>query len=225
VAKKAPCHFLNVLFVITGKISTVLHTPLFQSTGSFRFLCSLIHQSMNAMQKILTLCSKLQLAVVLVSFTLFTACKKDKTGPDQQDNDTEITIKLNGKEYHYTGEASVSSDGQVNIDFMKKNTIPFEFVGSISWKGGTGNYTWNGSSNFWWEPDGMNPTREHHHLYDDGKKISPGKIAVTKLEGIGGFVTGTFVIEQSGATNTQSGNGEYLGASRVEGSFKVKRGL
>jgi|GEM_PF-2797767 len=134
-----------------------------------------------------------------------------------------VYIRIGSKGYSYQAEATINSAGQCNMEFTRRENGQLHFYGGLSWKGGAGVFPWTDNTDFWWEPEGYNPTRVFQHLYDDGLKFSPGSIKADLIESVGGFIIGTFIIEQSGATNTQSGNAEYLGASRVEGTIKVKR--
>lgn len=134
-----------------------------------------------------------------------------------------VYIRMGGKGYSYHAEATINSAGRCDMEFTRTENGQLHFYGGLSWKGQAGVFPWNDNTDFWWEPDGFNPTRVYQHLYDDGLKFSPGSIRVALIEPVGGFIMGTFVIEQAGATNTQSGNAEYLGASRIEGTIKVKR--
>jgi hypothetical protein len=134
-----------------------------------------------------------------------------------------VYITLNGKEYNYDATATVSSTGLVEIEFTRTINNEIIFYGAMAWRGGIGTHQWDGDNDFWWEPEDLSPKRVYQHLFNDGMTVSGGNIRVSSLESPGGWVIGTFSIQNSGATNTESGNAEYLGASKVEGGFRVKR--
>lgn len=134
-----------------------------------------------------------------------------------------IYIKMGGKEYKYDGIASITSDGQCNIEFTRNISGKRVTYGGMSWNTKIRTHPWNENSDFWWEPEDMSPRRVFQHLYNDGRTYSAGFISPAIIDPPGGLVMGNILIETSGATNTESGNGEYLGASRIEGAFKVQR--
>ncbi|MBO9635341.1 MAG: hypothetical protein J7578_19685 [Chitinophagaceae bacterium] len=132
-----------------------------------------------------------------------------------------VRIQIDGKTFSYEGEATYNNAGQCDIEFFDKKLN--KYVGSLHWEGGTGEFGWTDKTDFWVEPEGYNPKRVFQHLYDDGRKYSAGTIKPFLIGPVGDMIVGEFKISQAGATNTQSGNGEYLGASEIIGEFKVKR--
>lgn len=132
-----------------------------------------------------------------------------------------VNIQIDGKTFNYEGEATYNNAGQCDIQFFDKKLM--KYVGGLHWEGGTGEFSWSDKTDFWVEPEGYNPKRVFQHLYDDGRKYSAGTIKPFLIGPVGDFIMGDFKISQAGATNTQSGNAEYLGASEIIGQFKVKR--
>lgn len=124
----------------------------------------------------------------------------------------------------------VFNDDMVDIGAQNDGIMGIRFegpdgFGSINWKENTrGEFQWNESTNmFMFNPSDASPLQVFQSMYNDGLNVSAGSVTITQSGAIGQKISGTIYIEQAGRTNTESGNGEYLGASRVVGSFNLMR--
>lgn len=134
-----------------------------------------------------------------------------------------ITIWIGSKQYVFTDDmidVSIDSDGSLGMYWEGSNG-----QGSlICLKGKVGTYSWNSTSTqFLFEPADLTPLQAFQQFYEDGTIVSAGDIRITKSGGVGQIISGSFEIANAGRTNTESGNGEYLGSSKVVGVFKVMR--
>lgn len=136
-----------------------------------------------------------------------------------------VFITMNNKTYEYTIAFATFSNGYIDVQFSKK--IGGEtFYGSLGWNNNTtGEAAWTEDNLFNWEPEGFSPKRMFLSYYNDGMNISDGRIKTVAADAVevGEMLEGDFIINTSGAVNTESGNGEYLGDSRITGRFLVKR--
>lgn len=162
---------------------------------------------------------------VIVNFVLTGAAStlkaRVKIIPDREG----VFITMNNKTYEYTDAFATFSNGYIDVQFSKQ-TGGQTFSGSLGWRNNTtGEAIWNEDNLFNWEPEGFSPKRMFLSYYNDGMNISAGHIKTIAADAVevGGMLEGNFIINNSGAINTESGNGEYLGDSRITGRFLVKR--
>ncbi|WP_290798662.1 hypothetical protein [Flavihumibacter sp. UBA7668] len=126
----------------------------------------------------------------------------------------------------------VFSDDQVYVSVSGSNEV------SIQWESNQGmgglniqfnrvnSYGWNdpsGKNDFWFEPSDFSPLSVFQHLWDDGRSISSGSVRISKTGTVGQPIIGSIIIDRAGRTNTESGNGEYLGDTEILGSFNLMR--
>lgn len=136
---------------------------------------------------------------------------------------TGLAIWIGTKQYVFTDDmidVSVESDGSLGMYWEGSGG-----QGSLNCqKNKVDKYTWNSTSNqFLFEPSDITPLQAFQQLFNDGTTVSEGNIRITKSGGVGQKISGSFEIASAGRTNTESGNGEYLGASKVVGIFNVMR--
>lgn len=161
--------------------------------------------------------------------SIFTSCEKENdSDPDENDPATTsssgLTITVGTKTFRY-------NDAQVNVDMKgpiaQMHWEKGEGSGALNWhKPEVFTYLWTDASDdntFWFEPEGWKPKSVFLQKFNDQLTNSAGSIRITAVGAVGGIVSGEFVIEQSGQTNTESGNAEYLGATKVTGSFRLIR--
>ena len=127
-------------------------------------------------------------------------------------------------------QAVCFTDDMIDVSIDSEGSLGMYWEGSngqgslICLKGKVGTYSWNSTSTlFLFEPADLTPMQAFQQFYEDGTIVSAGDIRITKSGGVGQIISGSFEIANAGRTNTESGNGEYLGASKVVGVFKVMR--
>ncbi len=158
----------------------------------------------------------------ILAYTKATISAKVKVLPEENEG---MHIKMGGKEYHYTEGWLSYIDGKYDMQFsIEHNGVTY--YGSMAWnESSNGNSNWSDDNQFNWEPEDMSPRSVYQSFYNDGLDISAGHIEIYNEEPpkIGDLVYGAFVIDNAGITNTESGNAEYLGHTKIEGVFTVRR--
>ncbi|GAA4798573.1 hypothetical protein GCM10023231_29190 [Olivibacter ginsenosidimutans] len=137
-------------------------------------------------------------------------------------NTTGVTITLGGKTYQYDNAYATVESGHYTVVFQAKNQGN-AYHGSIDWYGnGEGSYSWSDDNQFLWIPEGLSPRRAYQHVYQEGVKISAGKVVLNYLGDGGELLIGEFVIANAGATDVETGDATYLGDAKITGSFMVR---
>ncbi|MBL7769360.1 MAG: hypothetical protein JNK20_10315 [Flavipsychrobacter sp.] len=136
---------------------------------------------------------------------------------------TGLSIWIGDKQYLFNDEMvdlGIDSDGSMGMSWEGPDGM-----GSMTWKqNATGTYSWNENNTiFLFEPTGISPQQAFQSFYNDGRTVSSGDIIITKAGSVGQKISGTLLIQEAGRTNTESGNGEYLGSSKLVGTFNLMR--
>lgn len=134
-----------------------------------------------------------------------------------------LKIWIGSKEYVFNNDAvdlGINADGSMSMNWESNAGM-----GHMSWRNNTtGVFEWNSNNTqFLFEPADFIPLQALQSFYSDGTIVSAGDIRITATGTTGQKVSGSFIIEQAGRTNVESGNGEYLGASKVTGIFNLMR--
>lgn len=136
---------------------------------------------------------------------------------------TGLSIWIGNTQYLFNDEMvdlGVDSDGSMGMSWEGPDGM-----GSMTWKrNATGTFSWNETNTmFLFEPEALSPRQAFQSFTNDGRTVSPGDIVITKMGSVGQKISGTLLIQEAGRTNTESGNGEYLGFSRLVGTFNLMR--
>ncbi|HYE53825.1 MAG TPA: hypothetical protein VD996_03245 [Chitinophagaceae bacterium] len=148
---------------------------------------------------------------------VLSSCKKSNDDAPATDG---INIEFDGRTHHFTDDEVIAEvhNGVIGLSWLKGNTSGSLIVETTA----TGTFQWNDNQNqfAFTEPEGY--AEQHFSSYhDDGLSVSGGSITITKVENAGGVIEGSFVVEPAGKYRTSAG-GEYLGTTRITGSFRVK---
>ena len=172
---------------------------------------------LQAIKPICSVMRKLILFPVAILISLiFTGCSKS----DKELDDFKLTIVIDNKEY-------VFNDDMVDLTMDNTGAMGMSWegpdgMGSMTWEvNDTGRFQWNDNTNqFLFEPDDISPRQAFQSYYNDGLEVSTGEVTISES---GEIISGRIFIQQAGRTNTESGNGEYMGESRLTGSFILRR--
>lgn len=136
---------------------------------------------------------------------------------------TGLSIWIGNTQYLFNDaqvELGMDNDGSMGMSWEGSDGM-----GSMTWKqNANGTYSWNENNTmFLFEPTGISPQQAFQSFFNDGRTVRSGDIIITKAGSVGQKISGTLLIQEAGRTNTESGNGEYLGSSKLVGTFNLMR--
>jgi hypothetical protein len=134
-----------------------------------------------------------------------------------------VKVEMNGDSWQYLTAFAGKAGDEYEVQFSKTidNVL---YRGYITWKGtALGAHSWNDDNIFHWEPEEFSPRRLYRSYYNDNMDLSKGEVIIRSFGAVGEMVSGEFRVQQAGATNIESGDGEYLGHTEIKGAFIVRR--
>lgn len=133
-----------------------------------------------------------------------------------------LVISIGTKKYIFN-DAEVSASVGNGVDMSWATNTGGK--GGIRIEGNTINqYPWTETgSSFWFVPEGYKPRSVFTSMYDDQLKVSPGSIRITAIGKVGQLLTGSFVVDQAGQVEQESGDGNSIGQTKITGEFSLMR--